>query len=131
VAPPPETVPRPAGRRIGAHAALAAAGFYGGLLQVGVGFVLLAIFAGVLRLDLVRGNALKTAVVAAYSVVALAVFAATGRVAWWHGLVLASGSVVGAQAGVRFAVKRGAEVVRKVTVVAVLAVAAAVAARWF
>ncbi|MCG6872329.1 MAG: sulfite exporter TauE/SafE family protein, partial [Gammaproteobacteria bacterium] len=40
-------------------AGLLLAGFYGGFVQAGVGFVLIAALAGTLRYDLVRTNALK------------------------------------------------------------------------
>ena len=39
------------------------AGFYGGFVQAGVGFILIAAIAGGLRYDLVRANALKTNII--------------------------------------------------------------------
>jgi uncharacterized membrane protein YfcA len=112
--PPAGALPLHPRDRPGATLALLFSGFYGGFLQAGVGFVLLAVFAGMLRIDLVRGNALKTGVIFLYSLVVVLVFAARARVDYAHGALLALGQVVGAEAGVRFSVKRGQDAIRKV-----------------
>ncbi|MEX1668965.1 sulfite exporter TauE/SafE family protein [Zhongshania guokunii] len=81
------------------------AGVYGGFVQAGVGFVLIAALAGGLRYDLVKTSALKMLCTAALTVAALAVFVWQGLVAWLPGIILACGSVVGAKIGVRIALK--------------------------
>jgi len=81
------------------------AGVYGGFVQAGVGFILIAALAGGLRYDLVRTNALKMVCTAAFSVVALAVFVLRDQVLWVPGLVLAAGTVTGAMISVRFAIR--------------------------
>lgn len=83
--------------------ALFGAGLYGGFVQAGVGFLLLAALGTLLRYDLVRANALKLACTAAFGALSLAVFASAGQVAWKPALVLALATVVGSQLGVRFA----------------------------
>jgi uncharacterized membrane protein YfcA len=82
------------------------AGFYGGFVQAGVGFLLLAAttFAG---LDLVRGNAVKVLVVLLVTLVALGLFAWDGKVRWAEGLALGAGSIAGSLVGVRVAVVKG------------------------
>jgi uncharacterized membrane protein YfcA len=97
-----------------ALAALTLAGFYGGFLQAGVGLVMLAIFSAVLRIDLLRANALKVTAVLVYTSLVLLVFASRERIAWPPGLALAAGHVVGALLGVRFAVTQGQEALKKV-----------------
>ena len=72
-------------------------------MQAGVGFILIAALAASMRYDLVRTNALKVVCTAAFSVAALAVFAATGRVEWVSGIILAVGMTMGAFASVKFA----------------------------
>jgi uncharacterized membrane protein YfcA len=114
LAPPPGTEPlRASGRPVG-MLALFAAGFYGGILQAGVGLVLIAVLSGLLRHDLVRANGLKVVIVMIYSTVALVVFVARGKVAWTPALVLAAGNVIGAQIGVKFAITRGQEAIKRV-----------------
>ena len=70
-----------------------------------------ALAAG-LRYDLVRTNALKVVCTAAFSVVALAVFAATGRVEWASGIILAVGMTIGAYASVRFALNVSQRIIK-------------------
>ena len=96
-----------------------AAGLYGGFVQAGVGFLILAAttLAG---LDLVRGNAVKVLVVLLVTVVALALFAWDGKVRLGEGLALAGGSVAGSLVGVRLAVVKGERWMRWFVTAAVL-----------
>jgi uncharacterized membrane protein YfcA len=114
LAPAPDSVPVSPSERPLAWVVLLLAGFYGGFLQAGVGFILLAVFGGMLRIDLVRGNALKVAVVFVYTAIILLIFAAQKRLDAAAGLVLALGNVIGAELGVRFAVKRGQTAIHRV-----------------
>ncbi len=104
VAPPEGTRAFPVRERPAAAAGLFLAGAYGGFVQAGVGFLLIAALAGGLRYDLVRSNALKLVCTAAFSVVALLVFVFRDQVLWVPGLILAAGTVVGASLSVRFAI---------------------------
>jgi uncharacterized membrane protein YfcA len=120
LAPPPGTPPRRATGRPLSMLALVGAGFYGGLLQGGVGIVLIVVLGGMLRYDLVRGSALKGLIVAVYTVPVLALFIAKGMVSWLPALILALGNSIGAQLAVKFAVTRGQDAVRKLVVVIVI-----------
>jgi uncharacterized membrane protein YfcA len=91
--------------RPAAAAGLFVAGVYGGFVQAGVGFILIAALAGGLRYDLVRANALKMVCTALFSIVALVVFVSRGQVLWVPGLILALGMVTGAYLSVKFAVR--------------------------
>ena len=88
-------------------------GVYGGFVQAGVGFLVLAAttMAG---LDLVRGNAVKVLSILAFTVVSLAIFVSQGKVLWIPGLVLAVGTFVGGQLGVRFTVLKGHAWIKRV-----------------
>jgi len=99
--------------------AFAGVGFYGGFVQAGVGFFVLAVttFAG---LDLVRGNAVKVLCVLAFTVLALSIFAWQGMVVWSSGLALAAGTLLGGQVGVRFTTLKGHRWVRTVVTVTVI-----------
>lgn len=110
---------------IAAIAGLVIAGFYGGLVQTGVGLVLLAVLTTGIGHDLVTANALKVIVTLAFNVVALTVFAIAGQVDWLPGALLAVGSMLGAWLGVRFAVRTSHGTIRLV-VIAITVVAAAV-----
>lgn len=95
-----------------------AIGFYGGFVQAGVGFLLLAglVLGG--GLNLVNGNAAKAALIACYMPVALLLFARASQVDWAVGAVLALGQMSGALIATRFAVVKGAGWVRWVLVFA-------------
>ena len=82
------------------------AGLYGGFVQAGVGFLVLAAttLAG---LDLRRGNSVKVFLILLVTAVALGVFAWDGKVRWAEGLALAAGSVAGSLCGVRLAMLKG------------------------
>ncbi|MEO0322514.1 MAG: sulfite exporter TauE/SafE family protein [Myxococcota bacterium] len=115
--------------RPGAALGLFVAGLYGGFVQAGVGFVLLAVLGRGLRLDLVRANALKVGLVLLFGLVALGIFVAKDQVAWGPGLLLAGATVLGAQAGVRFAIEVPARVLKRIVVACALASCAAVVLR--
>ena len=87
-------------------------GFYGGFIQVGVGFLLLAGLVLGSGLDLVRANALKVMIVLVYTVIALIIFWANNQVHLWMGLLLGAGSMAGAYAGAKFTIKCGSKYVR-------------------
>lgn len=97
------------------------AGVYGGFVQAGVGFVLLAVLGGLLRYDVVRANALKLVCTALFGVVALGIFIYADQVEWASATVLAVATVGGSQLGVRFAVKANPKLLRWIVFLAVLA----------
>jgi uncharacterized membrane protein YfcA len=111
--------PPTGGRAVVLAAAWFAVGVYGGFIQAGLGFVMLALLSGA-GLDLVRANAIKVALVLAYTPLALALFAVQGLVDVGLGLALAAGTLAGSQVGVHLTVLKGQEWVRRVVVVAVV-----------
>ena len=120
VAPPPGSPTFTVKERPMAWLGLLLAGLYGGFVQAGVGFILITALAGGLRYDLVRTNALKMAITAALTGVALTVFILRGQVLWVPGLVLAIGTVAGAMASVQFAISVPQVVLKWVLFVMVL-----------
>lgn len=105
ISPPEGTQPVSVASSRGAWWALFLAGIYGGFVQAGVGFILLAALAGGLRYDLVRANALKMVCSLAFTLVALGIFIFFDQVRWIPGLILALGTMLGAHLSVKFAVK--------------------------
>jgi uncharacterized protein len=97
-----------------------AVGFYGGFIQVGVGyFLLMSLVVGV-GYDLVKANAVKNLIVFLYAIFALAVFVIDGQVNYLYGLILSAGSVIGALIASYLAVKKGAGFIRAVIVASVI-----------
>ena len=80
------------------------AGFYGGLIQAGVGFILLLALTGSLRYDLVRANALKLVCTLAFTATSLAIFIYQDLILWQPGLALALGNIIGAWLAVKIAI---------------------------
>lgn len=97
-------------------------GIYGGFVQAGAGFFILAV-TSLAGLDLVKGNALKVLTVLIFTVLSLAIFAWQGEVRWLPGVVLAAGTLLGGQLGVRLTVLKGHRWVQGVVTVAVVAFA--------
>lgn len=100
-----------------------AIGVYGGLIQAGVGFAVLAA-TSLAGMDLVKGNAVKLLTVLLLTVLSLAIFASGGAVRWSYGLALGAGNVLGALVGVRLAISQGHRWIQRVvtTTVVVFAV---------
>lgn len=95
------------------------AGVYGGFVQAGVGYLVLAVttLAG---LDLLRGNSVKVSAILCMTGLALAIFAWKGRVNWLLGFVLAAGTILGGILGARLTVLKGHRWVRGVVTATVL-----------
>ncbi len=97
-----------------------AVGFYGGFIQVGVGyFLLMALVLGV-GYDLVKANAVKNLIVFFYAIFALLVFIIDGKVNYLYGIILSVGSIIGALIASHLAVKRGAGFIRAVILLSVV-----------
>ena len=97
-------------------------GLYGGFVQAGVGFLILAVTT-VAGLDLVRGNAVKVLSILCFTSISLAIFAWQGRIDWPHGLSLACGNILGGLLGAHLTVRRGHAWVRRFVTVTILAFA--------
>lgn len=104
---------------------LLATGFYGGFVQAGVGFILITTFAGILRYDLVRSNALKVFSTVCFTSIALLIFIFNDQVRWLPGLILALGTMFGAHIGVKMALKVSQKSLKWFLLVMTLAASAA------
>lgn len=94
-------------------------GLYGGFIQAGVGFLVLAITTAA-GMDLVRGNAVKLLSVMLLTLLSLAVFAGAGDVDWPRGLALGLGNWIGAGFGVRLAIDKGHAWLQRIVTFAVI-----------
>jgi uncharacterized membrane protein YfcA len=117
--PAEDTVPR----KIGLVFIFFLVGIYGGFIQAGVGFIIIAALTLVSGLSLVKINSIKVFVVAIYTTSALVVFIVNNQIHWGYGLTLAAGTSIGAFLGSKFAVKHGEKWVQRILIVAVLIMA--------
>jgi hypothetical protein len=100
-----------------------AIGFYGGFIQVGVGFLIMAALYHLLRIDLIRVNMHKVFITMIYTVPTLLIFIWSGNVDWLLGLSLAAGTSIGGWWAVRFSIKGGERFIRYVMVLAIFIIA--------
>lgn len=102
------------------YPAMVGLGFYGGFIQVGIGFLIMISLHRILRLSLLYVNLHKVFIIMAYTIPALLVFAITGNVNWFYGISLAAGTGVGAWWAAKFAVKKGEKVIKGMLIVAII-----------
>ena len=98
-------------------------GFYGGFIQVGVGFLFMASLYHLLKLDLVRVNMHKVFIIFIYTIPALIVFFFTNNVDLKLGLALGAGNALGAWRAAKISVKKGERIIRIVLIVAIFIMA--------
>lgn len=126
----PDRVPQPSRRATGLGlAAIAAVGFYDGLLGPGTGLFLFAILTGPLQLGFINAAGNGRALNLASNLGALVLFALLGHVNVFYGLVMAAGVILGARLGARLTLARGAGFVRPMLVVACLLLVARLVAQ--
>ncbi|QDU08024.1 sulfite exporter TauE/SafE family protein [Gimesia aquarii] len=102
------------------HFLMVLVGFYGGFIQAGVGFIIIAIINNVMKLDLLRTNMHKVFIVAIYTVVAIGIFAWEGKIDWITGLFLMAGMSLGGWIGSHLAVSKGDSFIRAVLYTAIV-----------
>ena len=99
-------------------------GLYGGIIQAGVGFIMIMALSSINHIGLVKSNAIKVFVALIYSIAAVAVFQVDGIINWKYGLILAVGNASGGWFMSRYSVKKGDGFVRilLIVVVSILAI---------
>ena len=76
---------------------------YGGYFGAGLGILLMAVLTLIGLSDVNEANAVKNALATIVSTLAVAVFIATGIIAWGPGAAVLAGAIVGGYLGARFA----------------------------
>ena len=99
---------------VAGHLLMIGAGFWGGFIQIGVGFILMPILHKVMGLDLVRVNMHKVLIILVYTIVALVIFSSQLELLWWTGLGLAVGNSIGGWLGAHTTITHGETLIRKV-----------------
>ena len=98
-------------------------GFYGGFIQVGIGFLLMGALRHLLNLDLVRVNMHKVFIVFVYTIPILIIFGLTGNIDWFHAVFLAAGYAIGAWWSAKISITGGDKVIRVVLGIAIIIMA--------
>ncbi len=80
-------------------------GFYGGFIQMGMGVFFLAAMVLGAKYSLIDANAVKSAVIAIYTCLAVLIFHLQGLIDWPVGLLMAVGQTMGGYAAAAFASK--------------------------
>ena len=106
------------------YLALFGIGFYGGFVQAGVGFLIMAALYHLLKIDLIRVNMHKVFIVFIYMFPTLLIFVFTYHVHYLYGLALAAGNATGAWWSAKVQVRGGEKVVRWALAAALLLMAA-------
>jgi uncharacterized protein len=105
------------------YPAMLGIGFYGGFIQVGVGFLLMAALFHLVRCHLVLVNMHKVFIVFIYTVPALGIFIWSDNVDWALGLSLAVGNAFGGWWAAQLSVKKGEKMIRFFLLLALLIIA--------
>jgi len=110
-------------RKLLSYCAMIGVGFYGGFIQVGVGFLIMSSLYYILGLNLVYVNMHKLFIIFIYNIPALVIFVCTGNVNWLFGLSLAAGNASGAWWSAQLSVKGGEKIIRIILAVAIVIMA--------
>jgi len=98
-------------------------GIYGGFIQAGVGFLIIAALTNVHGLSMAKTNSVKVAVILIYTFFALVVFYFEGVIRWQHGLILAIGNALGGWIASRWSVGKNDKWIRGILLITVLGLA--------
>ena len=98
-------------------------GIYGGFVQAGIGFLIIAVLSLVNNFSLVKSNYVKVFSAIVYTAVSIIVFALEGKIYWITGLILAIGHALGGWYASRWSVDKGEVWIKRVMIVSILAMA--------
>ena len=98
-------------------------GIYGGFVQAGIGFLVIAVLSLVNHLSLVKSNYVKVFAAIVYTGVSVIVFAWEGKIIWMTGLVLAIGHAFGGWYASRWSVTAGDVWIKRVMIVSIIGMA--------
>lgn len=98
-------------------------GIYGGFIQAGTGFLIIAALTNINGFSLVKTNSAKAVVALIYTISALAVFIYMDAINWPYAIVLAIGNAAGGWISSRWSVDKGDKWIRAILVVMVMAMA--------
>ena len=92
-------------------------GFYGGFIQAGFTYLILAVLVLKVGNSMVKGDALKLFLNFLILPIALLIFAWHQQIDWLYGLVMGSGSALGGYWGVRFVTSWSLKLIRSILLI--------------
>ena len=92
-------------------------GFYGGFIQAGFTYLILAVLVLKVGNSMVKGDALKLFLNFLILPIALLIFAWHQQIDWLYGLVMGSGSALGGYWGVRFVTSWSPKLIRSILLI--------------
>jgi len=95
-------------------------GVYGGFVQAGIGFLIIAVLTTISRLNLVETNSHKVFIVGVNAFFALIVFIFNSKICWPTGLALAAGNGLGGWIGSHLAVTKGERFIKLILAICVV-----------
>lgn len=95
-------------------------GFYGGFIQVGIGFLFMISLHNILKMKLLYVNSHKLFIIMLYTIPALIIFIVTDNVNWIYGIILGVGSWVGAWWSAKLAAKKGEKLIKIILIAAII-----------
>ena len=98
-------------------------GIYGGFVQAGIGFLVIAVLSLVNNLSLVKSNYVKVFAAIVYTGVSVIVFAYQGKILWITGLILAIGHAMGGWYASRWSVDKGEKWIKRVMIISIIGMA--------
>lgn len=98
-------------------------GIYGGFIQAGVGFLIIAALTGIHNLNMAKTNSIKVFVILCYTLIALIIFYFEDKIRWEYGLTLAAGNSLGSWVTSRWSVGKNDRLIRMILIVTVSALA--------
>jgi len=95
-------------------------GIYGGFIQAGIGFLIIASLTAIHGFNMAYTNSIKVFVILCYTLAAVVVFYLEGKIRWEYGLALAAGNSVGGWIGSRWSVGKSDRLIRMILLITVL-----------
>lgn len=99
------------------------AGIYGGFIQAGVGFLIIATLTGIHGFSMAKTNSIKSFVIVCYTLVALGIFWWEDQIRWDYGLTLAAGNSAGGWIASRWSVGKDDKWIRAIMIITVVGLA--------
>lgn len=98
-------------------------GIYGGFIQAGVGFLVIAALTNIHGLGMAKTNSIKVMVILFYTFAALLVFYFEDKIRWEYGIILAIGNAAGGWIASRWSVGKDDKWIRLILLITVFSLA--------